>query len=469
MRLRQASPEPPTPATERPSLVDWIAQYAPDLDRFEYFRPYAEAFERSIDGSLRLAFAAPPQHGKTLLTLFGLLWLAKFFPGYRHAYVTYNATRSEEVAKELRRLAAQVGIECGGTLEMVSLAGETTIKFTSVKGGLTGSPIDGVCVIDDPIKGQREARSATIRRDTIAWWKTEARTRRHAGTSYVVMATRWHVDDLTGHLTKEEGWQYLNFKAIAEPENDNARDIDAEGRIVSDPNRRKPGEALCSRKPPSFFDEERKDAFWWASMYQGQPRPDGGVVFRGPTYYDDLPRQGYRIGWGVDLAYTAKTSANFSVGIEGWMTTEQVKGPDGKPAQRHTLYITDVQRKQVDAPSFTLTLKSMSAGKRGPMRWYCATSEKGAGQFVQQKVPSFEIKIASADKFVRATPVAAAWNDARVLVPRNAPWLDDFTDEVQAFTGVNDPQDDQVDALAALWDCLAQAPWNANTLNLRGL
>lgn len=467
-RLHLRAAPPTASCIERPSLVDWIAQYAPELERFEYFRPYAEAFESAIGGSLRLAFAAPPQHGKTLLTLWGLLWLTKFFPGYRHAYVTYNETRAQEIAKEFRKLADRAGIAWTGTLEMVVLDGGTTVKFTSVKGSLTGHPIDGLCVIDDPIKGQRESRSPTLRRDVITWWKTEARARRHAGTSYIVMATRWHVSDLPGHLIGNEGWRYLNFKAIAEPANDNGRnDIGPDGRIISDPLHRLPGQSLSPLKPPEFFREERADAYWWASMYQGQPRPEGGVVFRAPTYYVHLPTSGYREGWGVDLAYTAKTSANYSVCIAGRMLMGPDKDAAGKPLPR--LYITDAQRKQVDSPSFTLTLKTMTAGKRGPMRWYCATSEQGAGQFVKQKISSFEIRLATADKFVRATPVAAAWNDGRVLVPESAPWLEDLLDEIEVFTGVNDPTDDQVDALAALWDALNTPEWNANTFNLKGL
>lgn len=468
LHLKAAPPATEAPSTERPSLVDWIAEHAPELERFDYFRPYAEAFERAIGGSLRLAFAAPPQHGKTLLTLWGLLWLARFFPGYRHAYVTYNKTRAQEIAKDFRTLADRAGVKWTGTLDMLVLDGGTTIKFTSVEGSLTGAPIDGLCVIDDPIKGQRESRSPTLRRDLILWWKTEARARRHQGTSYIAMATRWHVADLTGHLINENGWRYLNFKAIAEPANDHGvTDLDAEGRVISDPLHRLPGQSLSPLKPPAFFDEERKDVFWWGSMYQGMPRPEGGVVFRAPTHYTQLPANGFRVGWGVDLAYTAKTSANYSVCIEGRMVVGSRKDNAGKPLPE--LYITDVQRKQVDAPSFTLTLKTMTAGKRGPMRWYCATSEKGAGQFVQQKIPTFEVKLASADKFVRATPVAAAWNDGRVLVPQNAPWLEDFLDEIEVFTGVNDPTDDQVDALAALWDSLSLPEWNANTFRMPGL
>ena len=108
------------------------------------------------------------------------------------------------------------------------------------------------------------------------------------------------------------------------------------------------------------------------------------------------------------------------------------------------------------------------------MRWYCATSEKGAAQFVKQKIPTFEIKLATADKFVRSQPVASAWNDGDVLLPsEHAPGGDAFVgellEEVLAFTGVNDSVDDQVDALAALWDALAVPEWNANTFRIPGL
>ena len=47
----------------------------------------------------------------------------------------------------------------------------------------------------------------------------------------------------------------------------------------------------------------------------------------------------------------------------------------------------------------------------------------------------------------RAQAVAAAWNDQRVLVPHDAPWLREFVDEVGGFTGVSDKADDQVDGL----------------------
>jgi predicted phage terminase large subunit-like protein len=66
-----------------------------------------------------------------------------------------------------------------------------------------------------------------------------------------------------------------------------------------------------------------------------------------------------------------------------------------------------------------------------------------------------ETKPAVADKFVRAQPTAAAWNQGKILLPAEAPaWVDPLLAEVHGFTGVRDRRDDQVDAMVAAHDAL---------------
>jgi predicted phage terminase large subunit-like protein len=270
------------------------------------------------------------------------------------------------------------------------------------------------------------------------------------------MATRWHVDDLSGYLLAKENFRYINLKAIAEPQDQD--DVGSDGRIFSDPLQRRAGESLWYKKPPEFFGEERSDSYWWSSMYQGEPRPLGASIFRapgsiddagnqrGPGYYRTLPESNYRGAFGIDLAYSAKTAADFSICIEGI-------------AHEGKLYIVDVIRKQVDAPSFGLTLKSVSSKRPGwPIRWYIGGTEKSSVDFFARLGIRIKAITATADKLIRATPVAAAWNNGDVLLPDrahiDAPWMDDFLEIVLGFTGQNDTHDDDVDALAALFDQL---------------
>jgi predicted phage terminase large subunit-like protein len=447
---------------ERTPLVTYASSLAWQHEPFEYFAPYADECERAIGGNLRCWIAAPPQHGKTEFTLRALLWWARFFPGKRHAYVTYNQLQARIVSESFQRLAEEAGFDVTGTLELVILDDTTRIKFTSIEGSLTGYPIDGVCVIDDPIKGQAEAISPKFRQSFIAWWKSTARARRHPGTSFIGMGTRWHVDDPGGFLIKKEGFRYINLKAIAEPRD--VDDLDEDGRVISDPLHRLPGEALSSWKTPDFFAEERSDIYWWSAMYQGEPVPMGSTVFaepgshdaegnpRGPTYYRELPKDGYTGAFGLDLAYSSKTHADWSICIEGI-------------AHGGKLYIVDVIRKQVEAPAFALTLKAKASARPGwPMRWYASGTEKGAADFIRRALRSslnrdpMKVLPPLGDKRVRATSAAAKWNAGDVLLPDpdaiSAPWLPTFLASVTSFTGVSDEHDDDVDALAALHDQL---------------
>jgi phage terminase large subunit-like protein len=452
--------------TEIPGLVEWVAIKWPEFERFDYFAPYAEGLETAIGGNLRLAFAAPPQHGKTEFTLRAFLWWATFYPGKRNAYVTYNQDRAHWVAKEFRRIAEHAGFHVTGTLTELVINGSTRVLFTSINGKITGYTIDGVCVIDDPIRDHKQARSPTVRNDTVSWWRQGARTRRHPGTSYVVMATRWHVDDLTGYLTKHEGWRYINLTAIATA-NDND-DLDAEGRLKSDPLHRFPGESLTKFKPPEFFAAERKDRFVWLAMYQGEPPSSSGRVFaepgttdeagepRGAAFYSELPKDGYRVAFGLDLACTAKTSADWSVSVECWAVGKR-------------LYVVDVQRKQVEATEFALVLKEQRSRRPdAPMRWYAAGPEKMAAQFLARAGIKIKVFTAVAEKKVRAMGASAAWNRGDILIPDpqaeiripgteryvRGEWLPPFLDVVTNFTGDPGGRDDDVDALAAGFDQL---------------
>lgn len=58
------------------------------------------------------------------------------------------------------------------------------------------------------------------------------------------------------------------------------------------------------------------------------------------------------------------------------------------------------------------------------------------------------------DKLLRAQPVAAAYLAGRVLIPSDAPWAAELIGELCALAGVGDVHDDQVDALAHLWNGL---------------
>lgn len=436
------------------SILDFMQRVSPHYDRADHFRLYTEKLERAVGGNIRFVFSGPPQHGKSLCTMHGLAWAVQRFPGKRHAYVTYNLDRARSVAIEFRHLLVAAGIAFTGTLNKFRFANGSRILFTSIDGGITGEAVDGICIIDDPIKDRAEADSQT-RREVIEFAFREAiGTRLHPGASLIVMATRWHPQDLSGMLI-EDGWDYLNLPAIAEG------DDDPNGRAVGEP-------LFPAKRPLEFLAQARKlsGEFTWAALYQGRPRPKGGVVFGPENYYTELPKKRYRGAYGADLAYTAKTSADVSILVELWRE-------DRDGGLDPLFYVVRVDRAQVKAPEFAQTMKKRHQERKWPMLWRASGTEHGAADFIVADGVPLKVTQPPGDKLVSATDVAAAWNDGRVLVPsaEHFPdahiWLQPFLTVVANFTGLGKERDDDVDALGNAYELLKGSDSGVMLIKLR--
>lgn len=437
--------------------MEFIPRVTPSWEKPLHLKPYIDALERAPGGGLRLCFSAPPQHVKTSSAQSAFAHWGLKYPKLCNAYATYSADRSQRVGRSAASLAERAGL----SLETANLdiwrtkeGGQTL--WTSVGGAMTGEPVNGVLVIDDPLKDRKEAESPTIRQNHKDWYHSVAETRLHPGASVIVMMTRWHTDDLVGYLAKECGFTYINLKAIADDRRPPGDD-------------RQPGEALWpAKRPIEFLLERQKNNPWnFASMYQGEPRPRGGALFREPSYYTELPSRGFRNGYGLDLCYTERTHADFSVAVRLWaVPPARGVGSDQTPLG-WTFYVVDVQRKQVEAPAFTLTLRSLQAAQAGQFHWYASGTEKGSAQFIRQKgIPIVVMDPAGRDKYTRSQQTSELWNAGRILVPASieavqdatghhgVEWVEPFVDEMTNFTGVKDVHDDQVDALVSGVDAM---------------
>jgi predicted phage terminase large subunit-like protein len=295
-------------------------------------------------------------------------------------------------------------------------------------GTWTGHGVD-IAIVDDPFKNRLEAESATYRNRVWDQFNDAICTRIEPGGSLIVNMTRWHPDDLVGRLLGEEPdkWELMRAPAI--------NDL---------------GAALWPERWPLHLLQARRERvgeYTWASLYQGQPRPRGGALFGEPHTYSQLPT-GFSFiaeAMGLDFAYSKKTASD-------WSALAHFGIVDGK------VYVLDVIRRQLKSPEFKALVHATWETRGKPdLRWYGYGPELGIADFMRQdpySVP-LQIKQAPGDHFIRAQPFAAAWNAGEVLVPEDAPWLDDYLAELCSFTGVNDDHDDQVDASGAAFDQLS--------------
>lgn len=412
------------------SLAEFIPAVSPGFVTPKHLAPLLERIEAFREKPLRLVVATPPRHGKTETWLHAIAWVLTRYPKLTNAYISHGMDIAREKSRTARRLTVEAGARLApdaGSLERWFTTSGGGLHAAGTNGQITGFGMSGLFVIDDPVKNRRQAESSAEREHHRTFFRDVVYTRLEPGASCIVNMTRWHPDDISGWLVKEFGWEYLRLPAIDDD-----------------------GNALWpERWPVSELEKIRAQVgeYTWASLYQGTPRPRGGAVFRDATLYDERPAA-MRIAIGLDLAYTAKTHADYSVAV--------VLGQVGNHRDTAKWYVLEVVRAQVEAPKFIATLKELRTRYAGAsMHWYAGGTEKGTLDFLKGAGVPVIAKAPIGDKFVRSQGVAAAWNAGRVVVPSDGGhWADELIAEVCGFTGVKDSHDDQVDALASAFDAL---------------
>lgn len=413
------------------SLVDFIPAVSPKYMAPRHLSPLLQRIELAVEGiPQRVCCSAPPRHAKTESVLHVPAFTLRRHPEKTLSYSGYGDKLARRGSRVSRRLVNSLGIETVGNVNEWRTAEGGGVLAHGVGGPLTGFGVD-IALVDDPTKNRIEAESATYRERLIEWMRDVLMTRIEPGGSIFVFATRWHPDDLIGQLIAE-GFDYINLPALG---------TEVNGVRVPDEEQ---GTALWPERWPTGAMQKRLievGPYTAASLFQGQPRGRGERVFGDVHTYRVLPNI-YRTAGGTDSAYSMKKTADRSAVVK-------MHARDGK------FYVSYAKGMRVPAPAFKAFCHSIhDAGMT--WRWYAATSELGAGQFMAEGddgIP-LDARIASADKFVRAIPFAAAWNRGDVLVNADMEpqLLEEFLAEMASFTGVNDKRDDLVDAAVAAFD-----------------
>lgn len=412
------------------SLVEYVPRITPQWMSPWHLAPIADIFVRAQFGPVRATVSVPPRHGKTELLIHAVPWWLSRNPQDVLVYVSYSSDLAHTKSKRALDLTRNAGILLRRDVAKASewrTAYDGGMLSTGIGGPLTGHGAD-VLIIDDPIKNREEAESATVRKRNWEWFTSTGLTRLEPGASCIVVHNRWHEDDLIGRLKRERGneWEHINLPAL----NSDGQSLWPE---------RWPADILNMQK------REVGDYDWW-SLYMGQPRPRGGKLFKQATFYGKFPDlDDARIFIVCDPAATSKTHADHSSIVVG----AGKLGPGNLPH----VDILEVHRLQVEIPVLVGYLIELQRKWQAPVGVEAVGGFKGVPQSLRahdKRLRVLDIQ-ATADKFTRALPAAAAWNDGRIRVPVSAPWLPDFLGELAVFTGLGDAHDDQVDGLAHLY------------------
>ena len=397
----------------------------------------------------QLVIQAPPQHGKSDLIVSFISWLAGKSPDLRTIYTSFSERLGVRANLKLQRLYdsaiyqdifPDTKISSIGAIGADAIRNRELLEYqnclgyfrnTTVGGSITGEGLD-LGVIDDPIKGRKEANSLTVRDGVWDWFTDDFLTRFSEDAGLLCILTRWHIDDPIGRLIKNNpDVKVLTYPAIA----------------TQNEKHRKEGEALFPEHKSIDFLLERKsvmDTTSWLSLYQQSPIVVGGELIKGEWFkrYTTLPKLEYKKIF-ADTAQKKGKHNDYTV-FECWGYA------DGN------IYLIDLVRKKMESPELRRTANDFwnkhAQSDNGRLREMCIEDKASGTGLIQDikahdKIPIKAIQ-RNIDKLTRVQDVLTYIENGYVYIPENASFVSDFIAECEAFTADDaHDHDDQIDPL----------------------
>ena len=405
----------------------------------------------------RLIVNLPPRSLKShTISVAFVAWLLGHNPAVQIICASYGQDLADKHARDSRILMASSFYRTLFPLTRLSPEKQSVGEFmtteqgfrmsTSVGGVLTGRGAD-IIILDDPLKPD-DALSETRRNGVNDWYDHTLVSRlnsKETGVIIIVMQ-RLHQDDLVGHVSEQESWDVLCFPAIAEED---------ESYIIESP----PGRRRFSRKAGEVLEPKResKDTldgirrtigeYNFASQYQQSPVPIGGAIVKTEwlRYYSpsDLPEGFTCVLQSWDTANKSGELNDFSV-CTTW------------GARREKYYLLSVFRRRLDYPELERAVADQARQHKANK---ILIEDKASGtQLIQNLkaqgvygIEPYEPPTGS-DKILRLYAQTTEFESGRVVLPRSAPWLDEYIRELTSFPGSK--YDDQVDSTTQALDHL---------------
>lgn len=384
----------------------------------------------------RLIINTPPRHGKTqLFSRHGVAYLPGRYPGTQVLAVSNVQDMVNANSRAAKRLIkspeyGEVFPNCSLSDDKQSQEEWETTNGSQFKAAGVGTTILGrgfnYGIIDDPIKGREDVATLTQRDNLDGWYKDEFAPRMLPNASILIVMTRFHRDDLAGRRLQSQGWKQINLPAIA---------------LKKDLLGRKVGEALWPDRYPIEWLLEQKGEIGintFEAQYQGQPLAPGGTIFTRDMF--NLiwsPPEGLRWFRFYDLAVSRTGNYTGSVKIAR--------------AEDSQYYIDGLIRVREPWPKLQKIIVN-TALKEGP------EVKIGIEDAGQQKGYVNELQVhdklqghtivgyrPEGDKAMRADPVAAKGQAGLLNLVRQS-LAETYLSEMEVFTGMDDPEDDLVDA-----------------------
>lgn len=390
----------------------------------------------------RLIITVPPRHLKSIIASVALpAWYLGHNPSERVVCVSYSAELAKTHANDFRRVVTDPVYQAVFPKMVLSRETDSEIHTTlrgrryatSIQGTLTGRG-GNLFIIDDPLK-PGDAISEVSRERVIEWYRNTLVTRpddKQAARIIVVMQ-RIHVEDLVGYLLENEaGFEVLSLPSVAQ----STTSYDLGGGRV---HVREKGDLLHpTHEPAEVLRAIKKSmgSMLFSAQYQQAPEPAGGKIIKRKMlrYYSELERLPTdRIVLSWDIALSEQEAADYSACVvllnrgDTYYVLEVIRGKF--PFDQLKQKIIEVKERYGKA-ALVIEESPISHGLIQSLR--------------EKYINVVDIK-PDRDKLSRLISQIDLFEGGSMLLPKDAPWLDQFVSELLSFPGRHD---DQVDALS---------------------
>lgn len=421
---------------------------------------------RALDAAIRghkkrLIIAMPPAHAKSVYSShnFPAFWLGNK-PKDKIIAASHTQPFAAEIGSKVRNL---VNNEMFKRLFEIGISPDTRAKdrwdtteggeyYTTGVGGTVVGRRANLILVDDPYKSKQVAYSASERKRISEWFFVDVVPRLLPGGVIVIIATRWHEDDLTGEILKKsakgeiEPFELISLPALCEDPSD-PLEIEL-GRTY--------GEALWPSQYPAEKLAEIRGGMSaegntdeWNALYQQRPRPaeTGEVKSEWFLTHQALPTDEPLmnvVSW--DTAGTANERSDFTVGLAAAYGLKSkkffLKGMYRKQAEFHTL-MKEIPRFNSDMGAHMVLIENKGTGTS--LIQVLRTSGQNILPIAPQKL---------GDKQTRFELAVPALEARRVSIPARADWVPQFLEEMLTFPAAL--HDDIPDAFSQLINHFAQ-------------
>jgi predicted phage terminase large subunit-like protein len=458
-------------AKARDSFYDYRLRINPKAVTGWFFDDITQHLQNFYDDLIngqkpKLIIQAPPQHGKSEAVTDFISWIAGKNPDNRIIYASFSERLGVRANLKMQRLMGterykkifdtKLNERNITTLSGQSLRNKEILEFagskgyfrnTTVQGSITGESLD-LGVIDDPIKGREQANSITFRDKAWDWFTDDFFSRFSEDAGFLMILTRWHLDDPAGRMIEKFGdkIKVVTYKAVA----------------TENEKHRKEGEPLFPELKSLEFLMERKSTMPTANfeaLYQQSPIVAGGEMFKDEwwKWYKSPPLFKYRVMY-VDTANKTKERNDYSV-FQVWGVAD------------NGIYLIDMLRGKWEAPELLMHAKSFWAKHKtsNSVLRYMGVEDKANGTGLIQTlrresvIPIRAIQ-RNIDKVSRANDCTPMIESGRVFLPDDAPFLSDLLAEAAQF-----PNGSHDDTLDPLMDAIQENLINSSVVDYNAL